>query len=475
MIPRKLFPSDNLSHLLWRTIKSLSLLLLVAYFAFLSFSAFSSDHSRSRFPDSIRRSFDLPFPFSPSSTNLSHILFSVAGSVNSWPDRRHYIEHWFSPGRTRAFVWLDEQPPPDHPWPATSPPYRVSENTSRFGPRSAARIARIVLEAYRLGSDGIRWFVMGDDDTVFFPENLVSVLNRYDPDEMYYVGGVSESVEQDVIHSYGMAFGGGGFAVSRPLAAALSTVLDGCLDRYASLYGSDQRVQACLAELGVPLSRDLGFHQMDIRGDAFGLLAAHPVTPLVSLHHLVAVGPIDPRRETQIDSLRTLDSAYRVDPGRTLQQTFCYEPGRNWSVSVSWGYTVQIYPWVVSPRDLEIPAQTFRTWRSWADGPFTFNTRPWPDHPCKRPLVYLLDRVEESGWSGTMSYYSRFKREPECELVGFGLARKVQKVRVVSPKMDPNEWTKAPRRYCCEVRTEDKKTLEVSIQRCGSGESASPP
>jgi len=26
--------------------------------------------------------------------------------------------------------------------------------------------------------------------------------------------------------------------------------------------------------------------QVDIRGDAYGMLAAHPVAPLVSLHHL---------------------------------------------------------------------------------------------------------------------------------------------------------------------------------------------
>jgi hypothetical protein len=103
---------------------------------------------------------------------------------------------------------------------------------------------------------------MGDDDTVFFPENLVAVLRKYDHEEMYYVGAPSESVEQNVMHSYGMAFGGGGFAVSRPAAAELARSMDGCLDRYRLFYGSDQRVQACLAELGVPLTREPGFHQV---------------------------------------------------------------------------------------------------------------------------------------------------------------------------------------------------------------------
>ncbi|KAI3784508.1 hypothetical protein L1987_43607 [Smallanthus sonchifolius] len=58
---------------------------------------------------------------------------------------------------------------------------------------------------------------MGDDDTVIFADNLVSVLSKYDHRQMYYVGGSSESVEQDVMHSYDRAFGGGGFAVVKIL------------------------------------------------------------------------------------------------------------------------------------------------------------------------------------------------------------------------------------------------------------------
>ncbi|MCI40355.1 fringe-related family protein, partial [Trifolium medium] len=62
---------------------------------------------------------------------------------------------------------------------------------------------------------------MGDDDTVFFTDNLITVLSKYDHNQMYYIGGNSESVEQDVIHFYTMAYGGGGFAISYPLAAEL--------------------------------------------------------------------------------------------------------------------------------------------------------------------------------------------------------------------------------------------------------------
>lgn len=64
---------------------------------------------------------------------------------------------------------------------------------------------------------------------------------------------------------------------------------------------------------------------MDVRGDIYGLLAAHPVAPLVSLHHLDSVKPISPNKPGQLESMQSLFSVYRVDPARILQQAFCYE------------------------------------------------------------------------------------------------------------------------------------------------------
>ncbi|KAK6943010.1 Protein of unknown function DUF604 [Dillenia turbinata] len=129
--------------------------------------------------------------------------------------------------------------------------------TCELGSRSAIRIVRIVKATLELGMENVRWFAMAGDDTVFFTENLVTVLVRYDHDQMYYIGGKSERVEQNVVHSYIMAYSGGGFAISDPLAAELVRVLDGCLDRYASLYGFHEKMQACLTEIDVRITREL--------------------------------------------------------------------------------------------------------------------------------------------------------------------------------------------------------------------------
>lgn len=104
--------------------------------------------------------------------------------------------------------------------------------------------------------------MFGDDDTVFFPDNLVKTLSKYDHRLWYYIGANSESFMQNKFFSFNMAYGGAGFAISYPLAKVLTKVFDSCLERYPHLYGSDARISSCLAELGVGLTQEPGFHQV---------------------------------------------------------------------------------------------------------------------------------------------------------------------------------------------------------------------
>ncbi|KAH6798415.1 glycosyltransferase [Perilla frutescens var. frutescens] len=410
-------------------------------------------------------------------TNISHILFGIGGSAETWSRRRRYCELWWKPNATRGFVWLDKKPgKAAPPWPDTSPPYRVSADTARFkytnwyGSRSAVRIARIVKESFEAGMENVRWFVMGDDDTVFFTENLVDLLSRYDHRQMYYIGGNSESVEQNVVHSYQMAYGGGGFAVSYPLAAELVRILDGCIDRYAAVYGSDLKIGGCVNEIG-----------MDVRGSPFGLLSAHPIAPLISLHHLDYVQPIFPGTN-RVDSIKRLLRAYETDPSRALQQSFCYHPTRNWSISISWGYNVLLYPFMVTAKDLSTPLQTFLTWGSWSQQPFVFNTRVMRFNPCERPIVHYLDRVNGSGsgsWSGTTTSYKRphTERGRQCKKESYAKAYLVREFNVTADVLDPQIWKKGPRRQCCEITDgsdEVDGVVQVRIRGCNQWESVTP-
>ncbi|KAF6175979.1 hypothetical protein GIB67_026612 [Kingdonia uniflora] len=108
------------------------------------------------------------------------------------------------------------------PWSPSSPPFRVSENTSRFKDYDrhklpfVIRIVRVLLEAFREERKDVRWYVVVDDDTVLFVDNLVEVLARYDHNKYLYIGESSEGFTSNYDYSFHMAFGGAGFLSRDP-------------------------------------------------------------------------------------------------------------------------------------------------------------------------------------------------------------------------------------------------------------------
>lgn len=199
------------------------------------------------------------------------VVFGIAGSSQLWPKRKEFVRLWWRDRDMRGFVWLEEPVEEEKAVDTVRmklPKVMVSEDTSRFsythslGHPSGIRISRLVSETFRMKLPNVKWFVMGDDDTMFNVDNLVHVLSKYDPSEMWYIGNPSESHHQNEHFSGTMAYGGGGFAISYPLAAEIAKMQDECLERYPQLFGSDDRLHACILELGVPLTKEVGFHQV---------------------------------------------------------------------------------------------------------------------------------------------------------------------------------------------------------------------
>ncbi|KAG5249360.1 fringe-related family protein [Salix suchowensis] len=374
-------------------------------------------------------------------------------SAKLWEQRQNYIKIWYKPQEMRGIVWLDDKVKNQGREDNDLPSIKISGDTSRFsytnkqGHRSAIRISRIVSETLRLGLKNVRWFVMGDDDTVFIAENLVRILRKYDHNQYYYIGSSSESHLQNIYFSYGMAYGGGGFAVSYPLAKALDKMQDRCIQRYPGLYGSDDRMQACMAELGVPLTKEVGFHQYDVYGNLFGLLAAHPVTPLVSLHHLDVVEPIFPNA-TRVQALRWLTVPMKLDSAGLMQQSICYDKSKRWTISVSWGFAVQIFRGVFSPREIEMPSRTFLNCRN----------------PCQKPFVFYLSKAKfDSSHNTTVSEYSRhYDPHPACK---WKMANpdKIETI-VVHKKPDPHLWDRKKLLPCNELR--EKGSVMIHVGAC---------
>ncbi|KAL9680473.1 hypothetical protein QQ045_018352 [Rhodiola kirilowii] len=412
-----------------------------------------------------------------SPTTINHIVFGIASSMNSWPHRRHQVLRWWKPNQTRGCIFLDQYESPTESNPETSPPICISSDTSNFrytfrnGIRSAIRVARVVSETVSLNHSDVRWFVFGDDDTIFFTTNLVKTLAKYDHRMWYYIGANSEIYEQNQVFSFDMAFGGAGFAISFPLAKALARVFDPCIQRYPHLYGSDSRIQSCLAELGVGLTREPGFHQFDVRGDATGLLAAHPSSPIVSLHHMDHIDPIFPNK-TRVESIEHMFKSMKVDQERMFQQSICYDRWFSWTISVSWGYVIQVFPHHVALPEAIKALETFQPWKKSNNvlaSVYTFNTRELHPDLCKRPTNFFVESVDQKRSGALVESLYRKYVDNNCT-TDSSSPRQLEEIRVRSAKLDL-DYRQVVRRQCCDVLPSTVATvLELSVRNCKDDE-----
>lgn len=403
-------------------------------------------------------------------------MFGLLGSANAWKHRKSYIESWWRPNVTRGYIYLDTTPSSEFfPWPLSSPPLRISQDISTLLQETKhvapimVRMNHAILEIFREDHAGVRWLVMGDDDSIFFVDNWVHVLGKYDHTKYVYVGGHSETLLSNFYYSFEQGFGGAGFALSFPLAEALVKSLEDCIRRYPYLNSADLITMTCIADLGVSLTPDKGIHQIDLGKDISGFLSSHPQAPLLSLHHFDSVDPIFPSMD-RFESAKYLMNAANFDQSRMLQQTICYDRQTSWSFSVSWGYSTHIYEKIIPRSILKKPIETFRPWVKNKRPPhYLFNTRSVSD-PCEAPHVFFLDKVDRMFMGNEI--VTSYVRAAAGGLLLRSSSRKnsadyISKVKVFSPAAKPIE---TGRSECCDVVSHvhgtDKTEVKVKIRAC---------
>lgn len=146
-----------------------------------------------------------------------------------------------------------------------------------------------------------------------------------------------------------------------------------------------------------------------MRGDLLGMLSAHPLSPILSLHHFDAVEPIFPGM-SRTQAVEHLFKAVKLDPARILQQTVCYDRSNLFTVSVAWGYAVLVFEGNQLLPDLLPLQKTFRPWKRGRDDStsrYMFNTREYPRDPCKRPVVYFMRSITPR-LNGAYTDYTRY-------------------------------------------------------------------
>ncbi|KAL2535815.1 hypothetical protein Fot_17206 [Forsythia ovata] len=407
-----------------------------------------------------------------SPTNINHLVFGLLGSERAWHHRKAYIESWWRPNVTRGYLYLDKAPMGDLvPWSKNSPPYKVYEDLTEFLRETWVRspvIIRMVhgiMEVFRQERGNIRWLVIGDDDSIFFVDNIVDVLAKYDHTKYYYLGGQSEFVMSNIWYSFNQGFGGAGFMLSYPLAKALSKDMENCLRRYAHLKSADLITTACIADIGVNLSPHKGIHQIDLRGDISGFLSSHPKSPIMSLHHFDMVEPIFPSMD-RFESTRHLMKAANVDQSRMMQQIICYHRQRKWTFSISWGYSVHIYERIMPRSYIQNPIETFKTWIKNQRPPYyMFNTRLPSNDPCEAPHVFFFESIEKTPKNEIFTSYSRAPGRgfPVCSKNGNHTADFISKIGVISPATKHKEMDRCE---CCDVVRADGMKAEVNFREC---------
>ena len=147
------------------------------------------------------------------------------------------------------------------------------------------------LPAYRLLYDtypNAQWYMMIDDDTYVFMDNLVDSLSKFDPNEDHYLGlanfyrgcgGVRKFSPENLF-----AHGGSGIVLSRGAMVEMYPNIHKCIIQSEKCWAGDVRVALCLRDLGIKVKSSRSFI-IDPPNDKlnFTNACAKPVT----FHHLL--------------------------------------------------------------------------------------------------------------------------------------------------------------------------------------------
>ncbi|TPX71523.1 hypothetical protein SpCBS45565_g01062 [Spizellomyces sp. 'palustris'] len=133
------------------------------------------------------------------------------------------------------------------------------------------------------------WFVMIDDDTYVFFDNLADILKEFDPKEVFYIGAKNMFIGCDGVKNWGegpyFAHGGSGIVLSRGAMKVMMAGLDACIEQYKTCWAGDVRTALCLRDQGILLNSPGGFHK-DPPNDEFWF-PRDPCQRPATFHHLL--------------------------------------------------------------------------------------------------------------------------------------------------------------------------------------------
>ncbi|KAL3146562.1 hypothetical protein ABBQ32_000803 [Trebouxia sp. C0010 RCD-2024] len=262
-------------------------------------------------------------------TSASSVVFGFCSSEQTVKERVSYVQSWWQ-AQHNGLLLVDHIPD-GLPALPIGLQVQAADNKWKFV-SSAERCAWSQVSDTHKAFPQADWYALGDDDTFFIPQALELALSKYDASKPWYIGAPSESGKQNYdlgiwLLSNGdqigeFAFGGAGIIISQGLMQTLIPKFEECLHNHDGMIGGDQRIGACVKVLspGIQLTHFMGMHQVDSFHHNFDFLAlfeAHPVQPLISLHHLGDILP-------GFGNLFGLRPYAKRNPFGILQQSVCY-------------------------------------------------------------------------------------------------------------------------------------------------------
>ncbi|KAI9137224.1 hypothetical protein BKA69DRAFT_1099338 [Paraphysoderma sedebokerense] len=138
-----------------------------------------------------------------------------------------------------------------------------------------------------------KWYIMIDDDTYLFMENLHHRLSKYNHNLPIYIGFPNHFVGCDGIKKYGtgppFAHGGSGIVISRGAMLKVIDHIDECTLKYKDCWAGDVRIGLCLRDNGVNISFPLSGRQIFNPNTPHYQMHNYshdPCKRVVSFHHL---------------------------------------------------------------------------------------------------------------------------------------------------------------------------------------------
>lgn len=234
---------------------------------------------------------DVPdFPREP--VDASHMIFGVATLLERLEASLPYFRRWLAYTKARLFIIVMG---PDDTEPDKESMAKMQVKMRGLGmdvtivkpldkrDNMPERYFSLVRLMYSHRDENTKWISVIDDDT-FFPalHSLIDILDGYDSQKEWYIGGISE--EWWSVVRYGMmGFGGAGIFLSIPMAAVLDKCYEACKRRSGAGAG-DLRIVECINwHSRTKLTHINGLHQIDMHGDRSGLLESGRL--LLSFHH----------------------------------------------------------------------------------------------------------------------------------------------------------------------------------------------